>query len=266
MRGEDPARPVLPGLTGGEAARRLAADGPNMIAPAARPGHLRQLLRQFTHLFALLLWAGAALAWLGGTPQLAAAIVAVIGLNAVFAFVQEFRAERATEALEELLPPMARVRRDGVTVELRSDAVVRGDLLVLRAGDRVAADADLVVRHALRVDESTLTGESRAIEPESAVHAGTFVTSGSAEAIVIATGMATAFGRIAALTQQVRHERSPLERELDRVTRFVALLVGGVRRRCSSSSPASSGWGSPSASSSRSASWSRPFRKGCFPP
>jgi P-type Ca2+ transporter type 2C len=216
------------GLSTAEASRRLALDGPNTIAPGEKPNHLKRFAAQLIHLFALLLWGGAALAWVGGLPELSAAIIAVLLINAVFAFVQEYRAERASEALGRLLPQQARVRRDGVVSEVPAAGVVRGDVLVLRAGDRIAADAELVEQVELRVDASTMTGESRPIEPQGSVRAGTYVTSGVAEAEVIATGMATEFGRIAALTQTLRRTASPLERELRRVTRFVAVLAVSI--------------------------------------
>jgi magnesium-transporting ATPase (P-type) len=216
------------GLTTAEARRRLAETGPNALAEPPRPSPLRGLAANFVHLFALLLWIGAALAWIGGEPELSAAIVGVIVLNAVFAFVQEYRAERAISALRLLLPQTARVRRDGSTVEVPAEELVPGDVLVLAAGDRISADAELVSSSALRVDESALTGESYPVEPEREVFAGTYVASGSAQALVTATGMRTRFGRIAELAQRVRRERSPLERELDRVTRFVAVFSVGV--------------------------------------
>jgi magnesium-transporting ATPase (P-type) len=223
--------PAAEGLTAAVAAERLREHGPNAIEAAPRPRHWHRFLSQFVHLFALLLWAGAALAWLGGLPQLSAAIAAVIVINAVFAFVQEYRAERATEELRKLLPLRACVRRDGVVVEVPAEDVVVGDLLELHAGDRVPADAEIVVRARLRVDESTLTGESHVVEPLTLVYAGTYVAGGAGEALVVATGMETKFGRIAALTQQVRRERSPLEREMHRLTRVVAtvsLCVGAA--------------------------------------
>ena len=220
--------PPAAGLTGDEARRRLAEAGPNAIIEAKAPSPLRELLANFAGLLALLLWVGAALALVGGMPELAAAIVAVIAVNAVFAFVQEHRAERAVAALRRMLPVRVRVRRDGVLVEIASEEVVPGDLLLLAPGDRVSADADLVRAADLRVDESELTGESRAIEPEAHVFAGTYVTAGSAEALVTATGMTTRFGRIAILAQQTRRERSPLERELDQVTRTVAAMAVGI--------------------------------------
>lgn len=217
-----------PGLASGEAARRLAQSGPNVIAEAKGPSHAREFAANLVHLFALLLWAGALLALLGGLPQLSAAIVAVILVNAVFAFVQEYRAERAVAALRRMLPLRVRVRRDGQAVEIASEEVVPGDLLLLAPGDRVAADADLAGASDLRVDESTLTGESYPVEPAGRVFAGTFVTAGAGEALVTATGMATRFGRIAELAQATRRERSPLERQLDRVTRLVAVLSVGI--------------------------------------
>jgi magnesium-transporting ATPase (P-type) len=219
------------GLTSAEAARRLTEHGRNVLAEPERPSHARLLLANLVHLFALLLWAGAALAWLGGLPELSVAIVVVVLVNAAFAFAQEYRAERATEALRRLLPQQARVRRDGEEIEVPAEELVPGDLLVLRPGDRISADAELVARTELRVDNSTLTGESWPVDPEERVFAGTWVAAGVGEAAVSATGMATEFGRIAQLTQQTDRERSPLERELDHVTRLVAVIVvalGGV--------------------------------------
>ena len=203
----------------------LARVGPNSIAEAKGPSHLRRFLANFVQLLALLLWVGAVLALLAGLPQLSAAIVVVIVVNAVFSYFQEHRAEQAVAALRKMLPLRVRVRRDGEAVEVPNEEIVPGDLLLLAPGDRVAADAELVTASDLRVDESTLTGESSPVAPDRQVLAGTYVTAGTAEALVAATGMETRFGRIAELAQQTRHERSPLERELDHLTRLVALLA-----------------------------------------
>jgi magnesium-transporting ATPase (P-type) len=219
---------VTDGLTSEEARRRLAKAGPNTLVEARRPNPLRLLLGNFVHLFALLLWAGALLAWVGGMPELAGAIVVVIIVNAVFSFVQEYRAERAVAALRALLPQRVHVRRDGVMMEIESEQVVPGDVLVLAAGDRICADGDLLDHCDLRVDESTLTGESYPVEPVTSVFTGTYVTAGNGTAVVTATAMQTRLGRIAELAQETRRERSPLERELDRVTRLVAVLSVGV--------------------------------------
>ena len=219
------------GLTSEKAASVLAQVGPNAIEEVRGPGSLRLLLGNFVHLLALLLWAGAVLALVAGLPELTAAIVAVIVVNAVFAFVQEHRAGQAAAALRALLPSRVRVRRDGLTTEVDGGAIVPGDVLLLAAGDLVAADAELLERRDLRVDESTLTGESRPVEPETSVYSGTYVTAGAGEALVTATGMQTRFGRIARLAQETKRERSPLERELAHVTRLVAgmaILLGTV--------------------------------------
>lgn len=150
------------GLRGREAGDRLAQFGRNEITRRAGPGRLRELGRQFSHPLALLLWAAAALALLGGIPALAVAIVVVIVLNAVFAFAQEMQAERATEALQEFLPPLARVRRDGRLQEVPASELVPGDMLRLEEGDRLSADARLV-QGSLELDMSPLTGESQPV-------------------------------------------------------------------------------------------------------
>jgi P-type Ca2+ transporter type 2C len=216
------------GLSSAEAQRRLASHGLNVIARVKKRWLAAQLAANFVHLFALLLWAGAILALVGSMPELSAAIVVVIVVNAVFSFVQEHRADRAIEALRDVLPLRVIVRREGAPVEILADAVVPGDVLLLAAGDRVPADAELITSPGLRVDESTLTGESLPVAPEARVFAGTYVTAGSAEATVTATAMDTRFGRIARLTQETEPERTPLERELDRVTRLVAVLSLGI--------------------------------------
>ncbi|MEX1357506.1 MAG: HAD-IC family P-type ATPase, partial [Gaiellaceae bacterium] len=212
------------GLGRDEARRLLAAVGPNVLAEERPPSHLRRFLAQLVHLFALLLWAGAGLSLLAGMPGVAAAIAAVVVVNAGFAFFQEYRAERAAEALRRMLPVTARVRRDGEPAEVPAEELVPGDVLLLEAGDRVSADASLLASTELRVDNSALTGESWPVAPEEGVFAGTYVVSGRAEAVVSATGMRTEFGRIAELTQRLRAEPSPLERELKHVTRLVAVV------------------------------------------
>lgn len=216
------------GLTSEKATARLTEFGPNVLTEPKRPSHIGRFVANLVHLFALLLWLGAALALIGGLPQLSAAIVVVILVNAVFAFVQEYRAERASEALRRVLPQVARVRRDGEEHQVPAEELVTGDLVVLEAGDRVSADAEVLARHELRVDNSTLTGESRPVEPERLVHAGTHVVRGRAEAVVTATGMRTELGRIAELTQAAEEKPSPLELELRRVTRLVAVVSFGL--------------------------------------
>jgi calcium-translocating P-type ATPase len=172
-----------------------------------------------------LLWAAAALAAVGGTPPLSVAIVAVILLNAAVAVWQERHAERAVEALRRYLPPRAAVVRDGRETAVDAATLVPGDLLVLREGDRVSADGRLV-EGSLEVDASALTGESVPVAslPGDAVFSGTGCVGGEGRAVVVATGMATELGRIAALSQRVGREESPLERQVRRV----AWLIAGV--------------------------------------
>jgi Ca2+-transporting ATPase len=210
--------------------------GPN-VAAGEGPHWLARFARNFTHLFALLLWAGAALAVLGGLPPLAIAIVAVIVVNAIFSFAQEYRAERAVEALRQILPQRVRVRRDGQPREITAEEVVPDDVMLLAAGDRISADGELLVEVELKVDLSTLTGESRpvrrhvvagahgreALEAPDRLFAGT-LAAGTAEAVVTATAMATELGRITQLTQQAPRHLSPLELEMARMTRLVAAL------------------------------------------
>jgi calcium-translocating P-type ATPase len=179
----------------------------------------------------------AALALIGVSAVLAAAIVAVILLNALFAFVQERQAERAVEALESYLPQRATVRRDGRRSEIDARELVPGDVLLLEAGDRISADARLL-GGALEVDLSTLTGESlpafRAageagpgplLEARDLVFSGTSATGGDARALVFATGMGTELGRIAALSERVEREESPLEQQVRRVAWLIAAVA-----------------------------------------
>ncbi len=229
------------GLSPREAERRLQQFGPNRIERRQAQSALRALAAQFTHPLALLLWVAAALAFVTGTVALAAAIVAVIVLNALFAFAQERQAERATEALAEFLPPHARVRRDGEVLDVEITALVPGDMLLVGEGDRLSADARLI-SGAVEVDLSPLTGESQPqtrsasptapgaarLQAEDLLFAGTLCTGGEAEAVVYATGMATELGRIAALTQRVTAEISPLQRQVNRAAQLIAVVAVGA--------------------------------------
>jgi calcium-translocating P-type ATPase len=225
------------GLSGREAARRLVAHGPNELQRRRTRQWPRELARQLTHPLALLLWVAAVLALVGVSGVLAAAIVAVILLNAFFAFFQERQAERAVEALAQYLPQRATVQRDGRRLEVVARELVPGDLLLLEAGDRISADARLL-DGAVEVDLSTLTGESmpayRAagasgpgplLEARDVVFSGTSVTGGDAHALVFATGMHTELGRIAALSERVEREESPLEHQVRRVAWLIAAVA-----------------------------------------
>ena len=231
------------GLSQAEAAERLRRYGPNAIREVkGRPLYLR-FLGNFTHLMALLLWVGGAMAFIGQMPQLGWAIWAVVVINAVFSFWQEFRAEKATAALKKLLPSYGRVLRDGVEQRILAEELVPGDVMILAEGDHISADGRLVEESELRVDQSTLSGESRPVrktaeavlgvglghtELPDLVFAGTSVAGGTGKAVVVSTGMNTEFGKIASLTQTVGEQLSPLQKEVNRMTRIVTALAVGI--------------------------------------
>ena len=232
------------GLTQAETRVRLAQYGPNALPRSVKRPWYLQLAANFVHLFALLLWVGAFLAWLAGMPQLCWAIVVVILINGVFSYWQEYQAERAAEALQALLPRQVTVKREDEEQLIAATEVVPGDILLLTEGVAIPADARVLVAEGLRVDMSSLTGESKPV-PRTAddarvelpvspaalpnlVFAGTSVVSGRGEAIVFATGANTEFGRIAQITQEQADQQSPLQKELSRVTRIVTLLALGM--------------------------------------
>ncbi|HRD94131.1 MAG TPA: cation-transporting P-type ATPase [Accumulibacter sp.] len=233
------------GLSASEAARRLAEYGPNQFEEARQQHLLLRFGREFTHFFAIILWVGAGLSFTAehfdpgqGMARLGVAIVGVIIINGIFSFWQEYKAERAVAALRQLLPQKVKVLRDAEIVEVVASDLVPGDVVLIEEGDFIAADCRLTEAFGLRVNQSTVTGESlaqtRNTEPsgeESPLHArntvlaGTSVVSGQARAVVYATGKHTEFGRIAQLTQTAGETSSPLQREIARLSRLVAGLA-----------------------------------------
>ncbi len=229
------------GLDEREAARRLLTAGRNELSHRAGRSWPRELVRQFTHPLALLLWVAAGLSAVTGSTAVAVAIVAVIVLNAVFAFIQEQQAQKAVELLSKYLPPQARVVRGGHQRMIDAADLVPGDVLVLAEGDRVSADARLL-EGSVEIDASTLTGESvpvvRApgvdtgdggfLDASDLVFSGETCTAGDAHAVVFATGMHTQLGRIAALSESVGSGESPLEGEVRRVAWIIALVAVAI--------------------------------------
>ncbi|MFE0023623.1 cation-translocating P-type ATPase [Amycolatopsis sp. NPDC059021] len=251
VRAEDPREPTdrllrdlrtrPEGLTNREAARRLEVHGPNELSRRRQGNWATRLLRQFTHPLALLLWLAAALATVSGTTALGIAIVTVIVLNAALAFLQERQAERAVEALAGYLSTKAKVIRDGARTVVEARDLVPGDILLVEEGDRVPADVRML-QGAVEVDLSTLTGESlpayRAadltdvdgslLDARDLLFSGTSCTGGEATGVVFATGMQTELGRIAALSQRVGREESPLEKQVKRVAWLIAIVAVGA--------------------------------------
>ncbi|WP_073616324.1 cation-translocating P-type ATPase [Desulfopila aestuarii] len=227
------------GLSTDEAFRRLTQYGPNLITKEKGIPLWHKFAVNLTNIFAILLWAAAALSFATDSNESGIAIVAVIIINAVFSFVQEYRAERAIAALQSLLPIEAKVRRNGETIKVPAADLVPGDILILEEGDNISADGRLIEEFDLRTNNSTLTGESEPVrktaEPVACegltltqmpnlVFAGTTVASGTSEAVVFATGMSTTFGQIAHVTQSVKAEASPLQIQFGSISKTVTLL------------------------------------------
>lgn len=225
------------GLSTREAERRLLQYGPNALRARRGRRWPAELARQFTHPLALLLWLAAGLLLIVGSNVVAAAVVSIILLNAAFSFAQEMQAERAVEELAKYLPQRARVERDGVITDVDATQLVPGDIVVIQEGDRVAADIRLL-DGAVEVDMSTLTGESLPVlrsadmadadvpllSAHELVFSGGSCTGGEARGVAFATGMATEIGRIAALSERVKPEPSPLENQVRRVAWLIAAV------------------------------------------
>ena len=216
------------GLASTEARQRLQQAGPNILQAVRKTPWYTVLARQFIDVLIFILLIAAAIAFAIGELGDAVTILAIVVLNGILGFVQEWKAEQALAALQRMLAPRCQVLRDGRELEIDARDLVPGDVVLLEIGDRVPADLRLVEALNLKVDESALTGESLpAVKDVTPVAAdaplalrhdiawmGTAVTNGRARGVVVATGMATEFGRIAHLTQTVGDETTPLQHKL----------------------------------------------------
>ncbi len=232
MQGTDPRR----GLGQAEAARRLTDHGPNELQAPLHISPWSILLGQFKNVLVAILLLATALSLFLGHGIEAIAIAVIVLLSVVLGFVQEYRAERAMEALRQMAAPTATAIRDGEEIELPARDLVPGDVVLLRAGDRVSADGRLIESVNLRVEEAALTGESVPVEKHTLpvvaaspigdrrnmVYAGTAATYGRGRAVVIATGMGTEFGKVAQMLQSVTTGKTPLQVNLDRVGHLLA--------------------------------------------
>jgi Ca2+-transporting ATPase len=232
------------GLTAAVAARRLEADGPNELVEARRPSVWRLIARQLANTMTAVLAVAAAITFLVGERSDTLVIGVIVVLNTVIGFVQEHRAEQAIAALRDLTAGTARVVRDGEVVEVPAASLVRGDLVVLAAGDLVPADLRLVSVASLWIGEAALTGESTPVEKDSATldapgelsvgdrtnvaHRGTAITRGRGSGLVVATGMDTELGRIAGLLGGERPSATPLQRSLADLGRRLAAAAVAV--------------------------------------
>src|SRR4030043_1794438 len=235
------------GISEEDAKRRLHEYGLNEIKEVRKKPLYLRFLSQFTHFLAILLWIAVCLSFISeylhpgeGMLTLGIAIIAVIFINAVFTFIQEYRAEKALEALKKLLPFYVKVLRDGKKKEIHAREVVPSDIILLAEGDKIPADARLIETVDLKVNNAPLTGESEPmlrnqepfngelIERPNITFAGTTVIRGSGMAVVFSTGMTTEFGRIAHLTSAVEAGLSPLQKEIVKASRLIATIAAAV--------------------------------------
>jgi Ca2+-transporting ATPase len=225
------------GLTSVEAARRLAEVGPNELAAARRISPWTLLLEQFKNVLIIILLIATAISAFLGHGVEAIAIAVIVLFAVVLGFVQEYRAERAIEALRQMAAPTATVFRDGDEIELPARDLAPGDVILLQAGDKIPADARLVEAVNLQIEEAVLTGESVPVEKHTApltngeltvgdrknmAYAGTVATYGRGRAVVVATAMNTEFGKVAQLLQTVESGKTPLQGNLDKLGQALA--------------------------------------------
>jgi len=228
------------GLTHAQALERLARYGPNILPAGVARSPWMVLLGQFKSMLIVILIGAALLAALVGSRKDAAVILAVVVINALVGFYQEYRAERSLDALKAMLPVRAKVRREGKIEDIGADAVVPGDLLMLEAGDSVAADGRFFLCSGVDIDESALTGESQPASKQCAqlvaadaplgdrvnmAYMNTLLTRGRAELIVTATGSRTEIGQLSRALAQVEDTATPLQTQLDHLARRLGIVA-----------------------------------------
>jgi Ca2+-transporting ATPase len=230
------------GLSFEEAKERLSIYGENRIESLHKEKWYWILLRQFTDILIIILLIAAIISFLIGETADAMTILAIVVLNGILGFVQEFKAEKAIEALQKMLSPKCRVIRNGQKIEIDSAYLVLGDIVLLEIGDIVPADLRLIEAVNLKADESALTGESlsvlKSIEPvnknsllsdrKCMVYMGTNITNGYAKGVVVATGMETEVGAIAKMTSEVKHTQTHLQKKLAVLGKKLGIISVGV--------------------------------------
>lgn len=233
------------GLTSAKAKQLLEEKGPNALKEGKKKTTLQVFLEQFCDLMVIILLIAAGISMVSGNVESTIVIIAVLILNAVLGTVQNKKAEKSLESLKSLSSPNAKVIRDGRKIEIPSKEVVPGDLLLLEAGDLVAADGRILHNYSLQVNESSLTGESTnvdktedTIEGEvpladrtNMVYSSSLVTYGRAEVIVTGTGMDTEIGKIASLMNATKEKKTPLQESLDKFSSrlaFIIMIICGV--------------------------------------
>ncbi|MGD6805429.1 MAG: cation-translocating P-type ATPase [Candidatus Bathyarchaeia archaeon] len=230
------------GLTTQEAQKRLATYGPNELKKEKGKSALKILLGQFTDILMIILLIATGLSIVVGEVTDAIIILIIVVASAGLGFSQEYRSEKAVEALKKMTAPTASVLRDGKEVRIPAAELVPGDIMVLYAGDKVAADGRLIEAFTMKDDEAPLTGESNPVQKsaetlpeatqlndrENMVYTGTVVVYGRGKAAVTNTGMTTEFGKIAQMVQSAPAEQTPLEKRLSGVGKWIGILCLSV--------------------------------------
>ncbi|MBC7765381.1 MAG: cation-translocating P-type ATPase [Hyphomonadaceae bacterium] len=219
----------IEGLSQAEVQAQTKFFGLNVLTEKKKISPLKLLLAQFKDMMVLILLASTVLSIVMGEMTEALAIIAIVVINAVLGFMQEFRTEKTMDALKDLAAPTARVVREGKLVHIPAKQLVPNDVIFIQAGDRIPADAKLLEVASLQVDESILTGESLPVEKtitgqntKPYIYMGTLVTKGKAKAMVVATGMRTEMGKIADMLQGIEDEQTPLQIRLNQLGKLIA--------------------------------------------
>lgn len=228
------------GLSHAQAADRLERFGPNALVEGKKKGIVQVFLEQFKDLLVVILILAAVISMLSGQGESTIVIFAVLILNAILGTVQYFKAEKSLESLKAMSSPAAKVLRDGAKVEVPSKEIVPGDIVFLEAGDLVVADGRVLENFSLKVNESSLTGESEGVEKsadiipgekvalgdqKNMVFSGSLVTYGRATVVVTGTGMHTEIGKIASLMNQTQQRKTPLQQSLDDFSKKLAVII-----------------------------------------
>jgi len=216
------------GLSEKEAKHRLQKYGPNTLKMSKKISAIKIFIEQFCDFMIIILLACTAISMLMGEVTEAVTIIAIIVLNSILGFIQEYRTEKTIEALKNLAAPVSKVIRNGKEVSVPAEELVPGDLIIIETGDRIPADAQLVEANNLQVDEALLTGECIPVEKSlshegrsNEVYMGTVVTNGRAKAVVYATGMNTEMGKIADMIQNIDEDETPLQKRLEQLGKYI---------------------------------------------
>ena len=230
----------LDGLDSAQIKERQAKYGPNVLESKKHSTLLQKFIAQFKDLMIIILMVAALVAMFAGEVSDALIIFLVVLLNAVFGVFQEAKAENAIDALQEMTTPYSRVRRNGTVMQVKSDAIVPGDIVLLEAGDIVPADMRILSSSSLKIEEAALTGESVPVDKDAAViteenppigeqsnlcFMNTSVTYGTAEAVVFATGMQTQVGHIATMLDEVDNSVTPLQKNITHLSKVLTILI-----------------------------------------